>query len=303
MSTDRDTTRIVRSWLEDGVTSLPDRVLDAVLDELPATPQRRVTWWPARRLSTMNNAVKFGLAAAVVAVAALLGFNYFVGPNVGGPGLDDSTPTPTVSPIALPAGGALAAGTYVATPFAGPTGFGVCEGQSGCVESPADDSITFTVTVPDGWFISGLRGIWVNNNAPPDGAILIFWRGGWLYSDPCTTDGKGPDIEVGPTVDDFAAALADHPLLDVSTPIDVTLGGYSGRYVDVQAPSNIDQCTTEYRLWDPNVYAQGANQQWHLWILDVDGVRVVVETMDYAGSSAQHQADLQAMLDSLQIAP
>ena len=41
MSTDRDTTRIVRSWLEEGVTELPDRVLDAVLDQLPATPQRR----------------------------------------------------------------------------------------------------------------------------------------------------------------------------------------------------------------------------------------------------------------------
>ena len=44
MSSDRDTTRIVRSWLEEGVTELPDRVLDAVLDELPATHQRRVTW-------------------------------------------------------------------------------------------------------------------------------------------------------------------------------------------------------------------------------------------------------------------
>ena len=48
MSTDRDTTRIVRSWLEEGVTALPDRVLDTVLDQVPATPQRR-SWWPARR--------------------------------------------------------------------------------------------------------------------------------------------------------------------------------------------------------------------------------------------------------------
>ena len=55
MSTDRDVTRIVRSWLEEGVTALPDRVLDSVLDQVPATPQRRVTWWPARRLPAMNN--------------------------------------------------------------------------------------------------------------------------------------------------------------------------------------------------------------------------------------------------------
>ena len=38
MSPDRDTTRIVRSWLEEGVTALPDRVLDAVLDQAPRDP-------------------------------------------------------------------------------------------------------------------------------------------------------------------------------------------------------------------------------------------------------------------------
>ena len=41
MSAERDETRIVRSWLEEGVTVLPDRVLDAVLDQLPTTHQRR----------------------------------------------------------------------------------------------------------------------------------------------------------------------------------------------------------------------------------------------------------------------
>ena len=54
MSTDRDVTRIVRSWLEEGATALPDRVLDTVLDQLPATPQRRA-WWPAWRFREMNN--------------------------------------------------------------------------------------------------------------------------------------------------------------------------------------------------------------------------------------------------------
>jgi len=39
MSTDRETTRIVRSWLEEGVTALPDRVLDTVLDQVPVTPR------------------------------------------------------------------------------------------------------------------------------------------------------------------------------------------------------------------------------------------------------------------------
>ena len=48
MSTDRDVERIVRSWMDEGVTALPDRVLDAVLDQLPATPQRRAGWLARR---------------------------------------------------------------------------------------------------------------------------------------------------------------------------------------------------------------------------------------------------------------
>ena len=74
MSTDRDTTRIVRSWLEEGATALPDRVLDAVLDQLPATSQRRA-WWPAWRFREMNNALKLAIAAAAVVVVAVVGFS------------------------------------------------------------------------------------------------------------------------------------------------------------------------------------------------------------------------------------
>ena len=78
MSTDRDVTRIVRSWLEDGATALPDRVLDNVLDQLPATSQRRA-WWPAWRLREMNSALKFAIAATAVVVVAIVGINLLPG--------------------------------------------------------------------------------------------------------------------------------------------------------------------------------------------------------------------------------
>ena len=51
------------------------------------------------------------------------------------------------------------------------------------------------------------------------------------------------------------------------------------------------------------MYAQGPSQGWHLWILDVDGIRVVVQTNDYAGTSAENRAELQAIVDSIQIEP
>ena len=47
----------------------------------------------------------------------------------------------------------------------------------------------------------------------------------------------------------------------------------------------------------------GPGQRWHLWILDVNGIRVVIQAMDFAGTSAQHQAELRAIVDSIQIQP
>ena len=95
MSTDRDVTRIVRSWLEEGATALPDRVLDIVLDQLPATHQRR-SWWPARRLHEMNTPLRIALAAAAVLVVALLGISLL--PKVGGVAAPAVTPAPTAVP-------------------------------------------------------------------------------------------------------------------------------------------------------------------------------------------------------------
>jgi hypothetical protein len=133
---------------------------------------------------------------------------------------------------------------------------------------------------------------------------LFFYRGSWLYSDPCRPKDvdEDPDIRVGPTVDDFVTALVDHPSLDVTTPVDVTLAGYSGKHVDLLVPDDIGACAV-YRPMDGHMYAQGPGQRWHMWALDVGGVRVLVETNDYATTSANRLAEEQAMIDSLEIKP
>jgi hypothetical protein len=98
MSTDRDTTRIIRAWLDEGATALPDRVLDAVLDQIPTTPQRRATWWPARRFPGMNSALRTGLAAAAIVIAAVLGITLLGrGAGIGGPGPATAPPSRSAS--------------------------------------------------------------------------------------------------------------------------------------------------------------------------------------------------------------
>ena len=145
---------------------------------------------------------------------------------------------------------------------------------------------------------------------------MLFGRGGWLYtvSQVCAGSGPdptGPNIPTGTTVDEFVTALVDHPDLDVTSPVDVTLGGYSGKYLELRAPANTttDELGPDpsgcnyYFVWEPGIYAQGPNALWRIWVLDVDGVRVVVRGDSFPGTSPQVQAQLAAIVDSIQIEP
>jgi hypothetical protein len=106
-ASDRETERIVRSWLSEGTARLPDRVLDAVLDEVPSTPQRRA-WWPAWRSERMNNTLRIAIAAAAVLVIAFIAINILPGfsGGIGGPAV---SPTPSPTPTAAVSAGNLTA--------------------------------------------------------------------------------------------------------------------------------------------------------------------------------------------------
>ena len=94
MTTNKEMERIVRSWLEPGLTTMTDDVLDPVLDQLPATPQRR-PWWPARRIADMSAFAKFAMAAAAVVVVAVVGYNLL---GAAGSGQVGSGPSPSAEP-------------------------------------------------------------------------------------------------------------------------------------------------------------------------------------------------------------
>jgi hypothetical protein len=319
----RDTTNdIIERWFADLPAHAPDRVLDAVLAELPALSQQGRLRARLRRI-LMPASVPFKLVgAAVIALAiAVVGLNAL--PRTPGVGSVFPSPVPsavpTMSPSTSPSPspsparfreGPLEAGTYTTQPFAGRRG--LCIGQAGCIEAgPEDDSIRVTLTVPDGW--AGLEGgalaPSVESYLPPDGAALIFMRGGWLHSELCA--GPGPDIPTGTTVDEFVTALVDHPDLDVTSPVDVTLAGHSGKYLELRAPANTttDELGPDpggcnyYFVWEPGIYAQGPNALWRIWVLDVDGIRMVVRSDSFPATTAQVQAELAAIVDSIQIEP
>lgn len=254
------------------------------------------------RFQTMNTTLKIAVVA-VLALAVGIGVVQ-LRPDTNNVGSDPSpSASPTPTPVRL-LDGPLPAGTYVVMPFAAP-GSDACFSppQPGCSEAIPDDDIRITLTVPDG--LEGIGGLDVGlslevRNTPEFGEVL-FERGAWLLTDPCQ-NGKDPDIPVGPTAADFADALAAHPLLDVTTPVDVTLAGYTGKYLELQVPLDITACDV-YRPWEPGNFSRRPGERWLLWILDVDGLRVVVREMVHEGTTPELLAQLQGVIDSIAIEP
>ena len=109
MSSDRETTRRVRSWLEEGVTALPARVLDSVLDEVPTTPQGRPLWL-VRRYAEMSTYSKLAAAAVVIVAVAVTGTSFMLR---GGTGADATgAPSPGLTPAPAATGAALLPGEF-----------------------------------------------------------------------------------------------------------------------------------------------------------------------------------------------
>ena len=294
MSTDRDVTRIVRSWLDEGVTELPDRVLDAVLDQLPATHQRRATWWPARRLPHMNSTMRFGLAAAAIVAVALLGIRFLLPDQNTGP-----PPTPTPTPVAMPDTTDVEAGTtYFITDPWGP------------------GTPRLIVTVPaDGWSTVGSDNLGKDAIDDPNGfhdVAMTPWNVTNLFADPCRSTEGQLDPPVGPTVDDLATALRDQAGESATAPTDVTVSGYSGKRVELSMPAGLDIATCEggaFTRWFERHTAglgghnYGSGQRNVVYILDVDGLRAVIDTSYLPGTSDASLAELEQIVASIRIEP
>ncbi len=111
MTTSRDPDRLIRAFLAEGQTDLPDRTYDAVRADIDRTRQRVVIGpWRDRR---MNNIARLAIVAAAVVVVAVVGYNLLPGTGgVGGPSATASpspTPTPPPTPIASPTEARLSA--------------------------------------------------------------------------------------------------------------------------------------------------------------------------------------------------
>ena len=286
MSTERDVTRIVRSWLRTDEHDFPVDIVDDVLARLGATPQDRLIW-PVRRYADMNTYAKLAIAAAAVVVVAFALTRLLPANGVGGPLLTPSpAPTPTATAAAaFPPSGELAVGRHSIT----------------------QEGVTYTFNIAtSGWVSNGVFGI--DKSAEgfgPTGAGFIFWTDTpvGIFTDPCAQT-KGPAL--GTSIGDLAAAVAAVPGAKlVGGPTDVTVGGHPAKLVVVNIPDDIGCEPQTFYLWyAPSVgaarYATALGSTYRVWIIDVSGTTVWIDGETFKGAGPGPAQEIQEIVDSIQ---
>lgn len=292
MTSRRNPDDLIRAFLGEGETDLPDRAFDAVRAEIHRTRQRVVIGpW---RNPDMSIVARVAIAAVAVLAVGLAWINF--GPKEPGIGgqptrtaSPTAAPTPSPSPIALPAEyGPLEAGTYV---------------------TPDPFFVRVTFTAPAGWEgnVGGEYFAGLNPVGRPGG--VIFLGVGNIYADPCHYDQGLMDPPVGPSLGDLTDALADNGALDSSLPSGHNLDGYLGDELTVRAPDTFVGCNVSpdgYAVWQLPLganYSFQPGQSSRLFILDVDGTRLVIDVPQLPGQTAQELGEALAIVDSISIEP
>ena len=166
--------------------------------------------------------------------------------------------------------------------------------------------MTVTLTVPPGWEDRGGGGFVFKSDVPPGGFNDVgvgFWNVANVYADPCGV--RLADPPVGPTVDDLASALADLPG-DATTASDIVVDGFPGKQIEFTLPDfTQDPDCVSFYLWQEGVDGPGwwgvqPNQHNRVWILDVDGTRLVIMAWYLPDTSHEDRAALEEIVNSIQ---
>lgn len=164
------------------------------------------------------------------------------------------------------------------------------------------------LTVPDGWqnykgFLVGAR------RDTPRHVFVSFWDVTYVYGHPC--DWSGSSIDPGRTVEELVAALIEIPMRNATSPIEVTVDGYRGFMLEWSVPTDIDFSSCDESSfeswmaagWSSDRYQQAPGQVDRLWILDMDGSRLVIDAAYRPGATKQDREELFAVVDSIQFQP
>jgi hypothetical protein len=251
-------------WLRTDENESADRVLDAVLDRLDTTPQRRATWWTVWGNPLMNSTTMgFGVGAAALVALVFLGLQLLQGPNIGGPiATDETSPSPTAT----------------ATEAAWVPGAALEVGRNNLVLG----DVRLSIDVPGGWRKTEFEGM-IHYSPPSNGHwpwIGFLWPFDSVADDPCAASAT----PVGPSVDDFANGLTTIPGTDATEPSDTTIGGIPARFVELTIHDDIGCSPNTFFLYGPDsAWPNSVDSTIRVWVFELDGTRYVIHSDQVGG--------------------
>jgi hypothetical protein len=288
MTDSRNPDQLIRAFLSEGVEELSDGVYDSVRDQLHHNRQRVVIGpW---RLPIMNsNFVRAALVAAVVVVAVIIGANLLSRPSVGpSPSEEPSVTLPEPAFLYNVPTGDLAAGRYELS-----------------LAIPA--RLTFTLPAGFNHDQGGIEAIH-GTTAVNDG--LEFQFASNVYPDPCHRATGAADPAVGASVDDLVTAMTSMVGFEAGPVIDLTIGGFPAKAFDLT--NEIDSSTCDEQdvrtfVWEgdspPSGSSVGSGERQRIYIVDVQGRRLMIMTYYFpngdAAAEAAAAATLKAIVESI----
>ena len=250
----------------------------------------------------------------------------FVATACSGAATDRSSPTAAIStPTPAPTQAATAAATtataaastpaQAASPALPPGVVPLVPGPHTAQVMGTGSYPGFTVDVPEGWYDFAGYFILKYPDTPHPVLGLSVWDVGQVFRDPCHWQGTG--FDPGPGVNALVTALVAQPMRDATKPTDVTLAGYHGRYLELSVPDDIrmskpgefDACDLDsggYRDFQGwlgngmgNRHEQVPGQIDRLWVLDVQGKRLMVDATYSPDTSQADRDELTHVVESL----
>ena len=316
----------------DGATPLPDHVRDAVHAELDGTRQVRPSAGPRRLLTMLSNTssrARWGLAAAAIVVAVVVGGAFLTNRSqqgvIGAPGM----PAPTATPQPTPTPPALGDATRTVPCAVG--GGNDCLKPGTYTLDAGDWPATVSFDVPEGWFDyhpnGDVDGVLVDSDAPDgSGWGIQFMKIGEVSRDPCrSAAGTFAPAEVDTPLE-LAAAMATWPGFETTTPAPIAIDGAAGVLVDLTSTLTDADCPRGFTLWKaadgnpgdeyPTGGEDGKEHPGRFRIVEIGGELLVVLTTDFPGPSrfelgqgiaqdptrhAADQVEMQAIVDSIHL--
>jgi hypothetical protein len=290
--------RLLADVLADWPTVAPDRLAASILSGVHRPQRSRHLFIPVwRRPASHRSWLSLAAGLTLVLVVGVVASDRFAArPGTSGPAATAS-PTPSMPPAPTAVSGFIGSGQT------GP----LAAGRHQMPEPNTDGAGTWPVErlilkVPEGWTqVSPLRGGGLRKGDPETtSARLAFGRVGQPLWGP--EDCSHPEFWLGPSTNDLVSMVEG--LVDV-TVADVSIGRYTGERMEITLD---DPCLAIHGWKTPfggEAWEYDWSQGWHhqLSILDIEGVRFVIDASYRLDASPELVAEVQSIVDSIELEP